>query len=74
VITACSTFDTSGHEFKALIVEYMPNGSLEGWLYPKLNKYGLKRPLSLSCRITSNGHSFCFGLPTQSLFAPCDPL
>jgi len=52
VITACSTFDTSGHEFRALILEYMPNGSLEGWLYPKLNKYGLKRPLSLSSRIT----------------------
>ncbi|CAL5053477.1 unnamed protein product [Urochloa decumbens] len=52
VITACSTFDPSGHEFKALILEYMPNGSLESWLYPELNKYGLKRPLSLGSRIT----------------------
>ncbi|RCV22569.1 hypothetical protein SETIT_4G231300v2 [Setaria italica] len=52
VITACSTFDTIGNEFKALILEYMPNGSLEGWLYPNLDKYGLKRPLSLGSRIT----------------------
>ncbi|CAN6169501.1 unnamed protein product [Urochloa humidicola] len=51
VITVCSTFDTLGHEFKALILEYMPNGSLESWLHPKLNENGLKRPLSLGSRI-----------------------
>ncbi|XP_066359370.1 probable LRR receptor-like serine/threonine-protein kinase At3g47570 isoform X2 [Miscanthus floridulus] len=52
VITACSTFDPSGHPFKALILEYMLNGSLESWLYPNLNRYGLRSPLSLSTRIT----------------------
>ncbi|WVZ96389.1 hypothetical protein U9M48_042034 [Paspalum notatum var. saurae] len=52
VITACSTFDSTGHEFKALILEYMPNGSLESWLYPNLNKYGLKTTLSFDSRIT----------------------
>ncbi|CAN6243530.1 unnamed protein product [Urochloa humidicola] len=52
VITACSTFNPTGQEFKALIIEYMANGSLEGWLYPELNKCGLKRPLSLRSRIT----------------------
>ncbi|WVZ96368.1 hypothetical protein U9M48_042019 [Paspalum notatum var. saurae] len=52
VITACSTFDSTGHEFKALILEYMPNGSLESWLYPNLNKYGLKTTLSFGSRIT----------------------
>ncbi|CAN6169588.1 unnamed protein product [Urochloa humidicola] len=52
LVKACSTFDPSGHEFKALILEYMPNGSLESWLYPELNKYGLKSPLSLGSRIT----------------------
>ncbi|OEL28820.1 putative LRR receptor-like serine/threonine-protein kinase [Dichanthelium oligosanthes] len=51
VITACSTFDPSGHQFKALILEYMPNGSLESWLYPKPDKYGLKSPLNLGSRI-----------------------
>uniref|UniRef100_A0A0E0HSW5 Receptor kinase-like protein Xa21 n=1 Tax=Oryza nivara TaxID=4536 RepID=A0A0E0HSW5_ORYNI len=51
VITACSTCDPRGHEFKALILEYMANGSLESWLYPKVNKYGLEKPLSLGYRI-----------------------
>jgi Leucine-rich repeat (LRR) protein len=52
VITACSTFDPSGHEFKALILEYMPNGSLESWLYPDQNNSGFKRSLSIGSRIT----------------------
>ncbi|KAJ1275167.1 hypothetical protein BS78_05G115300 [Paspalum vaginatum] len=52
VITACSTFDPSGQEFKAVILEYMPNGSLESWLYPKPNMYGLIRQLKFGSRIT----------------------
>ncbi|WVZ79603.1 hypothetical protein U9M48_027166, partial [Paspalum notatum var. saurae] len=52
VITACSTFDSSEHQFQALILEYMPNGNLDSWLCPKPNKYGLKSPLSLGSRIT----------------------
>ncbi|KAJ1266529.1 hypothetical protein BS78_08G158500 [Paspalum vaginatum] len=52
VITACSTFDPSGQEFKAIILEYMPNGNLETWLYPKLNEYRLEGPLSLDYRMT----------------------
>uniref|UniRef100_A0A0E0ISP7 Receptor kinase-like protein Xa21 n=1 Tax=Oryza nivara TaxID=4536 RepID=A0A0E0ISP7_ORYNI len=51
VISACSTCDPTGREFKAIILEYMANGSLGSWLYPKVNKYGLKRPLSLEYRI-----------------------
>ncbi|CAN6334729.1 unnamed protein product [Urochloa humidicola] len=51
VITACSTFDPAGHEFKAIVLEYMPSGSLESWLYPK-HKHGSRTPLSLGSRIT----------------------
>ncbi|XP_006657084.1 probable LRR receptor-like serine/threonine-protein kinase At3g47570 [Oryza brachyantha] len=51
VITACSTCDPVGREFKALVLEYMGNGTLESWLYPKVNKYGLEKPLSLGYRI-----------------------
>lgn len=51
VITACSTIDSEGHDFKAVILEYMSNGSLENWLYPKLNRYGIRKPLSLGSRI-----------------------
>ncbi|CAO2038360.1 unnamed protein product [Urochloa humidicola] len=50
VITLCSTIDHSGKEFKALIFEYMPNGSLDKWIHPAT--YGSQeRPLSLGQRI-----------------------
>ncbi|KMZ72800.1 putative LRR receptor-like serine/threonine-protein kinase [Zostera marina] len=32
VLTACSSEDTNHNEFKALVYEYMPNGSLDKWL------------------------------------------
>nr|XP_016473311.1 PREDICTED: putative receptor-like protein kinase At3g47110 [Nicotiana tabacum] len=35
VITACSGSDFKGNEFKALVFEFMQNGSLEEWLHPK---------------------------------------
>lgn len=35
VITACSTYDPVGNEFKALVFEYMANGSLENRLHAK---------------------------------------
>ncbi|XP_074326283.1 uncharacterized protein LOC141664267 [Apium graveolens] len=34
IITTCSSMDSTGKDFKALVFEYMPNGSLEKWLYP----------------------------------------
>ncbi|XP_057248273.1 uncharacterized protein LOC104905013 [Beta vulgaris subsp. vulgaris] len=34
VITACSSMDHQGRDFKALVFEYMANGSLEDWLHP----------------------------------------
>ncbi|KAB2614564.1 LRR receptor-like serine/threonine-protein kinase [Pyrus ussuriensis x Pyrus communis] len=33
-LSACSGFDYCGHDFKALIYEFMVNGSLEEWLHP----------------------------------------
>ncbi|KAI3878479.1 hypothetical protein MKX03_007259 [Papaver bracteatum] len=34
IITCCSSVDFNGNEFKALVFEYMANGSLEKWLHP----------------------------------------
>ncbi|KAH9670353.1 putative LRR receptor-like serine/threonine-protein kinase [Citrus sinensis] len=35
VITSCSSIDFQGNDFKAIVYEYMPNGSLEKWLHPE---------------------------------------
>ncbi|KAJ4752193.1 Leucine-rich receptor-like protein kinase family protein [Rhynchospora pubera] len=47
VITSCSTVDSRGNEFKALVFKYIPNGSLEEWIHPKIQG----KKLSLAQRI-----------------------
>lgn len=34
VITSCSSIDHKGDEFKALIMQFMPNDNLDTWLHP----------------------------------------
>ncbi|KAI3742246.1 hypothetical protein L1987_59926 [Smallanthus sonchifolius] len=33
IITSCSSIDFQGNDFKALVYDFMPNGSLESWLH-----------------------------------------
>ncbi|XP_077230257.1 putative LRR receptor-like serine/threonine-protein kinase At3g47570 [Tasmannia lanceolata] len=35
IITSCSSIDHSGADFKAVVMEFMLNGSLDEWLYPE---------------------------------------
>ncbi|KAL3751259.1 hypothetical protein ACJRO7_012129 [Eucalyptus globulus] len=43
ILTACSSVDFQGNEFKALVYEFKENGSLEDWLHPDLAPNGTPR-------------------------------
>ncbi|XP_074279741.1 uncharacterized protein LOC141605013 [Silene latifolia] len=45
IITACSSIDFQRNDFRALVYEYMPNGSLDRWLH------GVDRNMSLNQRV-----------------------
>ncbi|XP_058201352.1 probable LRR receptor-like serine/threonine-protein kinase At3g47570 isoform X2 [Rhododendron vialii] len=38
ILTACSSIDYQGNDFKALVYEFMVNGSLHEWLHPNGNE------------------------------------
>ncbi|MQL97353.1 hypothetical protein Taro_030046 [Colocasia esculenta] len=40
ILTSCSSTDFSGNDFKALVFEFMPRGSLEQWLHPSESENG----------------------------------
>jgi serine/threonine protein kinase len=50
-MTLCSTVDLENNEFKAIVFNFMANGSLDMWVHPKLHENSPKRVLSLSRRI-----------------------
>ncbi|XP_010910283.2 uncharacterized protein [Elaeis guineensis] len=51
VMTCCSMVDFRGHDFKALVFEFIPNGSLEKWLHPELDGRHHMESLSLLQRL-----------------------
>ncbi|XP_037483156.1 receptor kinase-like protein Xa21 [Triticum dicoccoides] len=50
-VTVCSTVDLENNEFKAIVFDFMANGSLDMWVHPKLHNNSPKRVLSLGQRI-----------------------
>ncbi|XP_039168739.1 probable LRR receptor-like serine/threonine-protein kinase At3g47570 [Eucalyptus grandis] len=62
VLTVCSGIDYSGSEFKALVYEFMVNGSLEDWFHPSpsptdvngnAQKLSLIRRINISINVAS---------------------
>jgi Leucine-rich repeat (LRR) protein len=51
IITCCSNINHQGEEFKALVFEFMPNGSLNDWLHPASKVHTLSNTLSLAQRL-----------------------
>ncbi|KAL5720491.1 hypothetical protein ACHQM5_013158 [Ranunculus cassubicifolius] len=52
ILTVCSSVDFTGNDFKALVFEFLPNGSLEKWLHPSSNDDPLPRTLNFYQRLT----------------------
>ncbi|KAG8090015.1 hypothetical protein GUJ93_ZPchr0011g28111 [Zizania palustris] len=54
IVTSCSSIDTRGHDFRAIVFDFMPNGSLEGWLHPvpDPDEQAERKCLSLLQRVT----------------------
>ncbi|KAG6490324.1 receptor kinase-like protein Xa21 [Zingiber officinale] len=56
VVTCCSSIDSNGDDFKALVFDFMPNKSLDRWLHPHLEddsrEHGEVSNLSLVQRLS----------------------
>ncbi|KAF8694616.1 hypothetical protein HU200_038145 [Digitaria exilis] len=53
IITACASIDSRGNDFKAIVYDFMPNGSLESWLHPETHDDQTEqRYLDLAERVT----------------------
>ncbi|ONI03273.1 hypothetical protein PRUPE_6G248000 [Prunus persica] len=51
IVTACSSIDNQGNDFKSLVFEFMENGSLDSWLHPKDDEQYQSKRLSLTQRL-----------------------
>ncbi|XP_020244407.1 receptor kinase-like protein Xa21 isoform X2 [Asparagus officinalis] len=51
ILTTCSGVDSYGNDFKALVFEFMVNGSLENWLHPEANEERMDERFNLLQRI-----------------------
>ncbi|CAN1139564.1 Probable LRR receptor-like serine/threonine-protein kinase At3g47570 [Linum perenne] len=55
VLTYCSSIDHKGNDFKALVFEFMPNGSIDDWLHSGLN-FSLVQRLNILVDVASALH------------------
>ncbi|KAL7173194.1 hypothetical protein ACSBR2_032628 [Camellia fascicularis] len=62
IITTCSSIDSKGNDFKAIVFEFMPNGSLEEWLHQSEDEQDHQRSLSLTQRLRTVMYYSDFGV------------
>lgn len=51
ILTICSSIDFKGHDFKALVYEFLPNGNLDQWLHKHIIENGEPKALDLTARL-----------------------
>ena len=51
ILTCCSSMDYARNQFKALVFEFMTNGSLDLWLHPEIDNENQSQGLSLLQRL-----------------------
>ncbi|XP_070676768.1 probable LRR receptor-like serine/threonine-protein kinase At3g47570 [Malus domestica] len=51
IITTCSSIDNQCKDFKSLVFEFMENGSLDSWLYPRCEEESPNKRLSFMQRL-----------------------
>jgi hypothetical protein len=51
IITLCSSVDSTGADFKALVFQYMRNGNLDTWLHPKAHELSQRNALTICQRV-----------------------
>ncbi|XP_043717591.1 probable LRR receptor-like serine/threonine-protein kinase At3g47570 [Telopea speciosissima] len=51
ILTSCSSLDSKGKDFNALVYEFIPNGSLDDWLYLPTEENNHSRSLGLLQRL-----------------------
>ncbi|CDP20059.1 unnamed protein product [Coffea canephora] len=68
VITACSSLD-----FKALVLEYMPNGSLEKWLHVNHHVLSIMQRLDITIDVASGLEYLHYGYSTPIVHCDLKP-